>query len=220
MSPVADQVVESLQNIEYETMNVGWASEEMATMSTRSFRNLIFGAQMSLFYTSMLASGMLRSESSTIAVDMAQDHYNETVAKYGANSSQAQRAMDSLNRSQLLLQRNMTVTNIMMVSMGLQFVGMAVQISSTAIPSLATLTGMLHGVANAAREVWAALGPLGWAILAGGAIAGGVATAYAAGAFNVNLPNTLTVNNTTNTNDVINQYAARLKKALNQSGVP
>lgn len=220
VSPITDQIVDCLQNIEYETLDIGFVSEELATFSANDFRNVIYSAQMALFYTSMLASGFLKSESSTIAVDMAQDRYNEIVAKYGANSSQAERALESLNRALLLLQRNMMVTNIMMVSVGLQFASMAL-LSQGTLVGLGTITAALRATATTVREFWASLGPFGWPILAGTLVAGGIATAYAAGAFNkAEIPKTITVDKNTNANQAVDQYARKLKRAFNASELP
>ena len=101
VSPAANQVMSDLSQIQGYTFQTGWGAEQMGTQSLRGFRNLVFGAQMGLFYTSMLAGGMNKTESAEIALTMAQDRLNETIKRYGPNSQEATRATQQLERSQL-----------------------------------------------------------------------------------------------------------------------
>lgn len=218
VSPVAERVKTELVEIESYTMRVSYGAQQMGQMSYYGFRNLIFGAQMGLFYMSMLAGGMIRNESSTIAVEMAQERLNETIRKYGPNSQEAHRAMQQLERTQLYYQRSITYSNLMTVSMGLQMVGMATSIWRYAIPALGSLTGILHGVANAFRTLYASIGPWGLALLATGTVATGMSI-YAA-TRSVELPSTLNINTTSDTDDVLEKYKQRLKRALSQGGSP
>jgi hypothetical protein len=217
VTPAAEQVVYELQGVKQAVADVGATSQQMGTMSFAGFRSLIFGAQMGMFYFSMLESGMLRSESATIGVELAQERLNVAIQKYGPNSAEANRAMQQLERTQLYYQRVATYTQIITVSMGLQMVGMAAQIYHTVIPSLTSLTASLHE-ATTAFIGFMSLHPVGWALLAGGIAAAGIAT-YAL-TRPVEVPNTLTINNRTDIDQVLEDYKRRLKRALTQSGVP
>ena len=197
---------------------VNWNMQNMGAMSSQGFHSLIFGAQMSLFYVSMLASGMLRAESATIGVDMAQDHLNDTIKRYGANSQEALRATQSLERSQLLYQRQATITTIMTAAMGLQMVSMAYSISKYAIPAIEGLCGWLQTAISLETVFEALSGPWGWAMLAGGMVAAAGVGSYLA-TRPAELNTTLTVNNG-NTEQVLEDYKRRLKRAITQSGVP
>jgi len=217
VTPAADAVVENLNRISQGTTTVNWNLQQMGSISSMGFHNLIFGAQMSLFYVSMLASGMMRAESATIGVEMAQDHLNDTIKRYGPNSQEALRATQSLERSQLMLNRQNVITNITMGSMGLQMVSMAASMNKYAIPALIDLAKSLYGAA-AGAVAFLATNPAGWAVLIGG-----VAAASVAGLYLLNrpaeLPSTLTINSG-NTEQVLEDYKRRLKRAITQSGVP
>lgn len=217
VTPAADAVVENLNRISQGTMTVNWGTQQMGTISSMGFHQMIFGAQMSLFYVSMLASGMLRAESATIGVEMAQDHLNDTIKRYGPNSQEALRATQSLERSQLMLNRQGIITNITMGSMGLQMISMAATMYTHAIPSLISLTTALYH-ATAAAISFLATNPIGWGILIGGA-----AVAFAGAGYltsrGAELPSTLTINSG-NTEQVLEDYKRRLKRAITQSGVP
>lgn len=215
-TPAVDSVVENLNRVSQGMVSVNWNVRNMGTMSSQGFHSLIFGTQMSLFYVSMLASGMLRAESATISVDMAQEHLNDTIKRYGSNSQEALRATQSLERAQLMLQRQGTMTNITMVSMGLQMVSMATSMYQYAIPALLSLATALYH-ATAAAISFLATNPLGWAILIGGVAV--AATAMSALIPKTELSTTLTVNNG-DTEQVLEDYKRRLKRAITQSGVP
>jgi hypothetical protein len=217
VSPVATEVTTALQGVQQSTMNISWGAEQMGTTSLRGFRNLMFGAQMGVFYMSMLEGGMLRTESASIAVDMAEQRLTDTIAKYGANSAEATRATQQLERSQLFLQRAGMYTSMMYVSMGLQVGSMAMNVYS-AIPSLLTLGTTLHTVAAGFTTLWAAMGPVGWAILGIGAAAAIGAGVYFATRPSVEVPDTLNINLQTNVNDAVDAYAARLKRAIATAG--
>ena len=217
VTPAADAVVENLNKVSEGTTVVNWKLKEMDNISSMGFHNMIFGAQMSMFYVSMLASGMMRAESATIGVEMAQDHLNDTIKRYGPNSQEALRATQSLERSQLMLNRQNVITNITMASMGLQMISMASTMWKYAIPALTSLATHLWHVTSAAIA-FLATNPAGWAVLIGG-----VAAASVAGLYLLNrpatLPSTLTINSG-NTDQVLEDYKRRLKRAITQSGVP
>ena len=217
VTPAADAVVENLNRISQGTTTVNWGMQQMGSISSMGFHNMIFGAQMSMFYVSMLASGMMRAESATIGVEMAQDHLNDTIKRYGPNSQEALRATQSLERSQLMLNRQNVITNITMASMGLQMISMSTSMYKYAIPALTSLATHLWHVTSAAIA-FLATNPAGWAVLIGG-----VAAASVAGLYLLNrpatLPSTLTINSG-NTDQVLEDYKRRLKRAITQSGVP
>lgn len=218
VTPVANQVVESLNQVQQGVMNVSWSTQQLGTISSAGFHTLIFGAQMSMFYVSMLTANMLRAESSAIGVDMAQQHLNDTIKKYGANSTEAMRATQSLERTQLMYQRQADVSMIMTAAMGLQFVSMASSLYKYAIPAIESLVTALKEAAIWETIVEALSGPWGWAMLAGGAVAMAGIGGYLA-TRPTELNTTLTVN-TGNTDQVLEDYKRRLKRAINQSGVP
>ena len=217
VTPAADAVVENLNRISQGTTTVNWGMQQMGSISSMGFHNMIFGAQMSMFYVSMLASGMMRAESATIGVEMAQDHLNDTIKRYGPNSQEALRATQSLERSQIMLNRQNVITNITMASMGLQMISMSTSMYKYAIPALTSLATHLWHVTSAAIA-FLATNPAGWAVLIGG-----VAAASVAGLYLLNrpatLPSTLTINSG-NTDQVLEDYKRRLKRAITQSGVP
>jgi hypothetical protein len=217
VTPAAEQVIYQIQGVKYALGDVGKTAQEMGAMSFAGFRSLIFGAQMGLFYFSMMESGALRTESATIGVELAQERLNTAIQKYGSNSAEANRAMQQLERTQLYYQRVATYTQIITVSMGLQMVGFSAQIVHTVIPSLSALTTQLH-TATASMISFLSLHLWGWAVLAGGVAAAAAAT-YAL-TRPVELPDTLNINTKSDINDVVDQYAARLKRSLSQRGVP
>jgi hypothetical protein len=217
VTPAAEQVVYELQGVKQAVAEVGATSQQMGAMSFAGFRSLIFGAQMGLFYFSMMESGMLRSESATIGVELAQERLNVAIQKYGPSSAEANRAMQQLERTQLYYQRVATYTQIITVSMGLQMVGFAAQVWHTVIPSLSALTTQLHTAASA-MITFLSLHPLGWLAIAGGVAAAAAAT-YAL-TRPVELPTTLNINNRSDIDQVLEDYKRRLKRAITQSGVP
>jgi len=172
VGPVADQVKQQLGEIKDYTFQVNVQTERVATVSTRSFRSLIFGTQMALWYTSMLVGGMLRAESATLMLEQAQENYRRAVEKYGPASYEAQRALRSLQRTQLYLQRSTMYTNLMTASFTLQMVSMAAQVTSVVNPSLNSLRAAL----TALKTTFAGLGPVGWAMLGLGTIATAIGT--------------------------------------------
>jgi hypothetical protein len=216
VSPAAQQVMSDLSQIEGYTFKTGFTAEQMGTTSLRGFRNLVFGAQMGLFYTSMLAGGMNKTESAEIALEMAQDRLNEAVKRYGPNSDEATRATQQLERSQLYYQRAVTYSQLMTVTMGLQVVSMGMNFAS-AIPSLLSLSTTLHTVAASFHTLYAAMGPVGWAIL-GISAAAAIGTGVYMATRPVELPSTLNVNSTSDLDDVLEQYKARLKRAITAAG--
>lgn len=219
VTPVANQVVEDLNRVQQGVINVNWGTQQMAGISSMGFHSLIFGVQMSAFYVSMLSSNMLRAESSSIAVDMAQQHLSDTIKRYGANSQEAVRATQSLERSQLMYQRQALVSNIMTASMGLQMVSMAATMYKYAIPALQSLVTWLHEATIATTVLEALSGPWGWAMLIGGAAVAVGAGVYLGTRPAAELPSTLTINSG-NTEQVLEDYKRKLKRALTQSGVP
>ena len=215
VGPAVAEVTENLATLQGQVLNLNQSLQQTDFISTRGFRNMIFGAQMSLFYFSMIESGMMRTESATIGVEMAQDHYNETVKKFGPNSKEAERALNSLERSQIMMQRMTTYTNIMFVAMGLQMVNMAATIQQYALPQLITLAHTLYGVAAAGYAALASMGPYGWAAIATGL----AATAYAAYRITTfEAPTTIDVNTTTDLDAALEAYKQRLKRAITVAG--
>jgi len=96
-------------------------------------------------------------------------------------------------------------------------ISMASSMYKYAIPSLTGLaTSLWH--ATSAAIAFLATNPAGWAVLIGG-----VAAASVAGLYLLNrpatLPSTLTINSG-NTDQVLEDYKRRLKRAITQSGVP
>lgn len=216
VTPVANAVCADLNKISYNTMTVNWGMQQMGTISRQAFQSMIFGAQMSMFYVSMLASGLLRTETATIGVDMAQDHLNDTIKRYGSNSQEAHRATQALERAHLMYQRQLGITIIMTASMGLQMISM----TGTMLHAIPALAGLAASFDKLTVSVigFLSTNPLGWAVLIGGA-----AVAVTAGAYlmtrSAELPSTLTINSG-NTEQVLEDYKRRLKRAITQSGVP
>jgi hypothetical protein len=218
-TPAIQEIVTGMQEIQTYSITVGQTTQQMGAMSYAGFRQLAFGAQMGLFYTTMLYGWMMRSESATISVERAQRNYNDAMQKYGASSEQAVSAMQSLEQAQLLQSRASMYNNVLMISMGIQMVSMAGTIYKYALPALSSLTESITAVGISFKAMLASIGPVGWAMLGiGTATAVGIGVYEATRPVVVNLPDTINV--TTNTNDAIDQYASRLKRALNQRGTP
>jgi hypothetical protein len=161
------QVKASVEGLVIPYGEVAAASEMSSYRQMRAWQGVIFGLQMSTFYISMFASGLLRSESSAISVERAQRNYNQAVREYGRNSEQARNALDSLTQAQIYNQRATTMSSIMTVSLGLQAVSMGVSFLR-AVPGIMQATSALwaYAAAQAAAHPW--LVP---AMLAGVAVA-------------------------------------------------
>src|SRR4030042_2557858 len=105
VQPVAEQVAMTYDQLKVKVGEVGTASEQMSFRSVRAFQGLIFGAQMSLFYVSMLASGLLRDESAVLQVEAAEERLNKALKEHGRKSEEAVSATRQLEQAHIYLQR-------------------------------------------------------------------------------------------------------------------
>jgi hypothetical protein len=220
VTPVAEEVTQGFYNIKWAAESAGGAMEQTGMRSFNAFRNLAFSAQMGLFYVSMLESGMMRMESASIGVEMAQERLNDVIKKSGANSDEAHRAMQTLERAQIMYQRTAMYSNLMTISLGIQFVSFASSIEKFAAPALLRITGLTEGLTKAFWGLQASLGWTGIALLAIGAIAAVGVGAYAYSQSRVALPETLNINAKTDVDEVLELYKQRLKRAITQGGSP
>jgi hypothetical protein len=218
VTPVAEEVSQGFYNIKWAAEDAGTAMETTGMRGFNAFRNLAFSAQMGLFYVSMLESGMMRMESSSIGVEMAQERLNDAIKKSGASSDDAHRAMQQLERAQIMYQRMALYSNLMTVSLGIQFVSFASSITRYAVPAITHITTMIHGLTAAFHALSAAQATtiVGLAALAVGVGVG----AYAYSQSRVALPDTLNVNSKTDVDEVLELYKQRLKRAITQGGSP
>ena len=219
VTPVAEEVAQGYYNIKWAATDAGKAAETAGMSGFSAFRNLAFSAQMGLFYVSMLESGMMRMESASIGVEMAQERLNDVIKKSGANSDEAHRAMQQLERAQIMYQRMTTYSTLMTVSLGIQFVQFASSIEKYAIPALGHITTFVGQLTTAFRGLSAAQATtiVGLAALAIGV---GVGAAYAYSQSRVALPETLNINSKTDVDEVLELYKQRLKRAITQGGSP
>ncbi len=140
----------------------------------RAISGLIFPMQMGLFYLSMYASDLSRSETTLNSVEAAQGRLNDAIIEYGRGSKQALDAARALESAQINYQRSITMSQIMTVSMGLQIANMAASFAYS-IPNITRFTDALKQYNIVATISKALSGPSGWAMLAGGLVIGGVA---------------------------------------------
>ncbi|MCW3994926.1 MAG: hypothetical protein NWE98_02100 [Candidatus Bathyarchaeota archaeon] len=141
-----------------------------------SLRGLIFGLQMTAFSITMITSYMYSMESAQLSLQGAQERYNEALREHGAASSEARSALRSLEQAQINYQRSATMSQIMTISLGLQFVSLVIS-SYQAIPAIQKLTDSLKAY-NTVSAISKAMNPWGWVALAGG-IAIGAGAVYA-----------------------------------------
>ena len=132
--------------------------------SLGAMRGLIFTSQISMFYMSMLTSSMMRQETTTNSVEAAQERYNEALREHGRGSKEARDAARSLESAQINYQRALAMSNIMMISMGVQAVNMGISLMST-IPALASTKLSVDALSTSLKGMWASMTPFGWAIL-------------------------------------------------------
>ncbi len=181
------QATMSFEPMKIKYGEVAQASEISTYRQLMSLRSVIFSVQMATFYISMFASGMLRSESSTISVERAQRNYNEAIREHGRGSEEARDALDSLTQAQIYYQRATTMSSIMTISLGLQAVSMGVSFIQ-AIPAIKAMITTLQTYNVVAAVSKALSGPYGWALLIGG-VAVGVGAVAAINNINVNVEN-------------------------------
>lgn len=164
-----EQVTTGFQDVRQSAYEVSETTQQMAAISGRSFRRMIFGVQMGVFYFSMLDSAMMRQETTALTLADAQDSYNDAIREYGASSEEATRAARRLERVQHYVDMANRRAMLSFVGLGLQAVNMAVQFQST-FGTLDVLIGKL-------TAIQALSGPKGWIMLAG-AVAAGVGAGY------------------------------------------
>jgi hypothetical protein len=174
-------------------------SQYMAT------RGLIFGAQMSMFYVSMLTSNMMMMESATNNVEGAQERLNSVIASGGRGTLEYRNAVRQLENAQTNLNRAQMMTTIMTASIGLQTLSMGVTFLQFA--NRVDIAGAALSAYNAILTVTHMLTPTGWAILGGAAIVGG---AYVASqAYQSSQSSSTSVSVNISDNELINEYNRR-----------
>jgi len=162
-----------IEDIEISLGGLGEKTQRVTTVMDRGWRRSLFGVQMGLFYFTMLESAMYRNEAAAIAIENAQDSYNQAVARYGAQSSQAIRAERNLERARRMLQSTNVRTAVSYVGMGLQVVSFVASMkkewvqrllnigattahtTATAADTLATNTSSVASLKYAATTVFA-----------------------------------------------------------------
>lgn len=179
----ADRVTTSMRSLHPELGRGGFnvslygAKAQDATRETNmmamSLRGLIFGLQMTAFSLTMITSYMMSMESAQLSIEGAQERYNEALKEHGRNSKEARDAYRSLEQANLNYQRSLTMSNIMTVSMGLQFVSLAIS-AYQSLPAIEKLTRTLRTY-NVVAAISKAMTPWGIVALAGGIAIGGAA---------------------------------------------
>lgn len=169
----------SLETIKTKTEEVGEASSLMAMATSRSFRMMIFGAQMAIFYTSMLISAQDRTRTATLSLEDAQQSYNEALAS--GDPDQVARAHRRLERAQLYVARANQLATLSYVGMGLQVLNFASSLAR-AIPMLGKYTAQLWAMATAQAAAKPWLVP---AMVAGAGTVARLAAGYYMGTVNV-----------------------------------
>lgn len=140
---------QAMDRVQTSTMGIGEATQRTSSIMSRSWRNSIFTMQMGLFYFSMLESATYRQEAATIAIENAQDAYNQAVARYGAQSSQAVRAERTLERSRRYITTANRRAAISYIGLGLQTVNVSAELLKQAgITNIATLSTKINTFAT------------------------------------------------------------------------
>lgn len=183
-----EQVTEGIQEITTYTITFGETQERVSQVSLRGISQMLFGMQMLTWMTSMAATASMRQEGATIAVEQAQENYNNAVARYGASSRQAQRAARSLERAQLYVSRANMMATFSMISFGMQIVQAGLYFVRY-LPQLGAWVAQMWSLAAAQAALKPWLVP---AMVAGVAAIGGMAAGY-------------TISQTNNVNVNINQ---------------
>jgi len=217
-TPVAQQISQQIGQIEEYSMEAQWSISKLGTISTRTFRSILFSAQMGLFYFSMFKSASYRNEAALLSLESAQERYTEAIRKYGSNSQEAVTAARQLQRAQLYYQRTVQQSNLMTLAMSLQMVSFGATLVQT-IPQITKFIATLKTL-NVTLAVTKALSsPWGWVGL--GIAVAGIAGAYAYMASRPpELPSTLNINTRTDLDEVLEEYKRRLKRAIQQGGSP
>ncbi len=132
-----------------------------------SLSRLMFTAQMSTFYMGMLTSSMERNENAVLQIENAQMRYNTAVREHGRNSQEARIALNTLTMAQNTYEQSARQSQMMTVSMGINFVQMGLS-ALTMIPKLSAATLSVGGLTAAFHGLTAAMrtNPIGLALTA------------------------------------------------------
>ncbi len=205
----ASQVVSEMNNLQLTFDQAGAKVEQFGNKSLRSLQGLIFGLQMSTFYASMFATGLMRDDTALISLEMAQDRYNKALREHGRGSEEATQASRQLEIATINLNRAQMMNSIMTVSIGLQMVGLAASIWQ-ALPSIGQMISKLRELAVVQTVVNALTGVGGWAKLAVGAAIGAAAVGGTIALMNSGQSSSSKVNvSVSQDSDIINQYLQR-----------
>ena len=142
-----DRVLHGLERLQVQGANVSVNMGEMGRQGSYGLNNLARSALRVGFMFNMLESAHMRASMATVILDNAQERYNNAVAKYGVNSSEAQKAAKQLEeRMKYLHMANMRAN----VSMGLMLTQLALQSN---LLKQATLSTIAHTVATKGATV-------------------------------------------------------------------
>jgi hypothetical protein len=173
------QLTFELEGVKQKTREVSQEASMMGTITSRSFRMGIFGAQMMIWYTSMLMTAQTRQETTALQLENAQDAYNRAVREYGPASEQAIRAGRQLEITQMNVNRANQLATLSYIGMGLQMVSFTAS-TLNALPALGSwVTSLWSAVTaqtalNAATGQWHKIAAVGLAVGAVGGLAAGI----------------------------------------------
>lgn len=180
ISGSSDQAVWATQNLQFELGKTGDAADttgqkfvQMGFLTSRSFRMMIFSAQMGVFYISLLISAQDRALTSALTLEDAQESYNRAIRDYGVGSEQAVSAARRLERAQIMIGRANTLATLSYVGMGLQIVSFSAQLLRSIGPMslyIAKIWAMV--TAQAALKPWLVPAMIGAAGVMAGVAAG------------------------------------------------
>jgi hypothetical protein len=222
-----DRAVQGLNQLEMQGAKVNVSMAGMGRAGTEGLDSLGYSVLRVGFMFNMMESALMRQEMASLYAENAQNRLNDAVAKYGANSVQAQRAtqqyhteMEYLNNANMRANVSMgLMATSLILQSGLLREATWSQIAHTASLAASTLEHWAHVAALQAEVVWEAIVSQGLAVpamLAGGAAVAGVAYAAGAGYFssktttaNINVETKIDVS--TNIDDALKKQNQKVK---------
>lgn len=208
--PAFTQATSDLERLRKEGYNLNFVfGEEMPKAVGRGTRQMIFGLQMGVFYTSMFISALFRAQSATLQVEDAQEDYNRAVQRYGVNSEQAQEAARRLERVQLYVQRANLLATFSTIGLGMQLVQLGNQFLLQ-IPKIEAFKTSL-------MSLWAMIPGWGWALLIGGAIVGAGVGGYMLSQSQINVETNINISREEELEEALEEQKRRARYELRRS---